>query len=69
MRFYCDIRYPDGTPFEGDGRHLLREANRRARRAGYSLTMGTARRSFTCSSWMKTAIQPPFRTITASISM
>ncbi len=39
---YCDIRYPDGTPFEGDGRHLLREANRRARRAGYSLTMGTA---------------------------
>ena len=25
--------------------------------------------SFTCSSWMKTAIQPPFRTITASISM
>ena len=42
MRFYCDIRYPDGTPFEGDGRHLLREANRRARRAGYSLTMGTA---------------------------
>ena len=42
VRFYCDIRYPDGTPFEGDGRHLLREANRRARRAGYSLTMGTA---------------------------
>ena len=32
VRFYCDIRYPDGTPFEGDGRHLLREANRRARR-------------------------------------
>ena len=42
VRFYCDIRYPDGTPFEGDGRHLLREANRRARRAGYSLTIGTA---------------------------
>ena len=42
VRFYCDIRYPDGTPFEGDGRHLLRETNRRARRAGYSLTMGTA---------------------------
>lgn len=42
MRFYCDIRYPDGTPFEGDGRWLLREASRRARGAGYSLTMGTA---------------------------
>ena len=34
VRFYCDIRYPDGTPFEGDGRRLLREASRRARRAG-----------------------------------
>ena len=42
VRFYCDIRYPDGTPFEGDGRHLLREASRRARRAGYAITMGTA---------------------------
>ena len=41
-RMFCGLRTPDGTPFEGDGRHLLREANRRARRAGYSLTMGTA---------------------------
>ena len=50
VRFYCDIRYPDGTPFEGDGRHLLREANRRARRAGYSLTMGTASEFYMASS-------------------
>ena len=42
VRFYCDIRYPDGTPFEGDGRRLLREAGRRARQSGYSITMGTA---------------------------
>ncbi len=42
VRFYCDIRYPDGTPFEGDGRNLLRIASRRARKAGYSITMGTA---------------------------
>ena len=42
VRFYCDIRYPDGTPFEGDGRRLLREASRRARRAGYAISMGTA---------------------------
>ena len=42
VRFYCDIRYPDGTPFEGDGRYLLREASRRARKAGYALTMCTA---------------------------
>lgn len=42
VRFYCDIRYPDGRPFEGDGRHILRTACQRARRAGYSVTMGTA---------------------------
>ncbi len=42
VRFYCFIRYPDGSPFEGDGRNVLREASRRARNAGYSLTMGTA---------------------------
>ena len=23
VRFYCDIRYPDGTPFEGDPRQVL----------------------------------------------
>lgn len=42
VRFYCDIQYPDGRPFEGDGRYILRQACQRARRAGYSLTMGTA---------------------------
>lgn len=42
VRFYCFIRYPDGTPFEGDGRYLLREAERRARQAGYAITFGTA---------------------------
>lgn len=42
VRFYCDIRYPDGTPFEGDGRHMLRLASSRARKLGYSVTMGTA---------------------------
>lgn len=42
VRFYCDIKYPSGAPFEGDGRQILRSACRRAQRAGYSLTMGTA---------------------------
>lgn len=42
VRFYCDIKYPDGRPFEGDGRHVLRTALQRARKAGYSITMGTA---------------------------
>lgn len=26
VRFFCDIRYPDGKPFEGDGRQMLRKA-------------------------------------------
>ncbi|MDY3618849.1 glutamine synthetase family protein [Agathobaculum sp.] len=42
VRFYCDIRYPDGSPFEGDGRHILRLASARARKLGYTVTMGTA---------------------------
>ena len=29
-RFYCNICYPDGTPFEGDMRRLLRQTMRRA---------------------------------------
>lgn len=42
IRFYCDIKYPDGTPFEGDGRHILRLSIARAKSLGYSCAMGTA---------------------------
>lgn len=41
VRFFCDIRYPDGTPFEGDGRHILREAEARAREHGVTCKIGT----------------------------
>lgn len=41
VRFFCDIRYPDGAPFEGDGRHLLREAVAAAREKGLSCMLGT----------------------------
>ncbi|MGN1008411.1 MAG: glutamine synthetase beta-grasp domain-containing protein [Butyricicoccus sp.] len=41
VRFFCDIRYPDGSPFEGDGRHLLREAVAAAREKGLSCMFGT----------------------------
>ncbi len=40
VRFFCDIRRPDGTPFEGDGRHLLRNAERKVKEAGYSCKIG-----------------------------
>ena len=33
-RFYCDITYPDGTPFEQDGRQILRQALSAAQERG-----------------------------------
>lgn len=41
VRFYCDIRYPDGRPFEGDGRHILRETVKRTRSMNLTCTIGT----------------------------
>lgn len=40
IRFFCDIRYPDGTPFEPDGRHILKKATERARAMGISCDIG-----------------------------
>ena len=39
-RLFCEIRHPDGTPFEGDGRYLLRRACERARGMGYLCQIG-----------------------------
>ena len=39
-RFFCNIRYPDGRPFEGDGRYLLDSLERQAAREGYSFLVG-----------------------------
>ncbi len=40
VRFFCNIRYPDGTPFEGDTRHILRDAEEKLRGAGYTCKIG-----------------------------
>ncbi len=40
VRFFCDIRRPDGTPFEGDGRNLLRIAEHDAALDGYQVGIG-----------------------------
>lgn len=37
---FCDIRYPDGSPFEGDGRTLLKNACRRAGEMGFGCRVG-----------------------------
>jgi glutamine synthetase len=39
-RMFCDITYPDGTPFEGDPRQVLKRQLGNAVRDGYSLVAG-----------------------------
>ena len=40
VRFYCNIRYPDGTPFPLDSRRILQAAVDRARCAGVRCSFG-----------------------------
>lgn len=40
VRFFCDIRRPNGEAFEGDGRNLLRQAEHDATLAGYQIGVG-----------------------------
>jgi glutamine synthetase len=39
-RVLCDVSHPDGTPFEGDPRHVLRRALGRAAEQGFGLDAG-----------------------------
>ena len=41
VRFYCDIKNPDGSAFEGDGRAQLKRAVRRGEEMGYRVKIGT----------------------------
>lgn len=41
VRFFCDIKHPDGTSFEGDGRNILRKAIRKADEMGYNCKIGS----------------------------
>ena len=40
VRMFCDIRHPDGTPFERDSRLLLRRATERAAGMGLTVQVG-----------------------------
>lgn len=40
VRFFCDIKYPNGAPFEGDGRNILRTAAERLLERGYVCKIG-----------------------------
>ncbi len=39
-RMFCDIRTPDGAPFEGDPRYVLKRNLERARKLGFTLFAG-----------------------------
>ncbi|MCR5495014.1 MAG: glutamine synthetase family protein [Treponema sp.] len=41
VRFYCNIVYPDGSPFEGDTRHILQNEVEMAEKKGYEVKIGT----------------------------
>ena len=41
VRMFCDIRYPDGTPFDKDSRSILKKAVRAAADKGIAVSFGT----------------------------
>lgn len=41
VRFYCDIKYPDGKLFELDGRKMLKDAIKKCKEKGYSINIGS----------------------------
>ena len=41
VRMFCDIRYPDGTPYEKDSRAILKQAVKAAADKGISVYFGT----------------------------
>ena len=41
VRMFCDIKYPDGTPFENDSRYILKKAVDKAHENGISVYFGS----------------------------
>lgn len=41
IRMFCNISYPDGTPFEIDTRHILEQAVKEAKSMGLTVQIGT----------------------------
>lgn len=41
VRMFCDIKYPDGLPFESDTRRILKSALTEANKSGISFAFGT----------------------------
>jgi glutamine synthetase len=41
VMMFCDIKYPDFTPFEGDGRALIKKFVNKAKKEGYTFKIGS----------------------------
>ena len=41
VMMFCDIKYPDLTPFEGDGRHLIKSFVNKSKKLGYTFKIGS----------------------------
>jgi len=41
VRFFCNVHNADGTPFEGDSRHILQQTAAYAEKLGYEVHIGT----------------------------
>jgi len=41
VRFFCDIKHPDGTPFAGDGRNILKKVVLEVEALGYNCRIGS----------------------------
>ena len=41
VRFFCNVCNADGTPFIGDSRYILRQIEEKAKKAGYTVNIGT----------------------------
>lgn len=40
LRFFCDIKYPDGRHFEGDGRRIIKQVIQKGKDMGYFFKIG-----------------------------
>ena len=60
VRMYCDIKYPDGTAFEMDCRHILKKAVSKAASEGIRVSFG-AEHELIFSKQMRTVTPQGFR--------
>jgi glutamine synthetase len=58
-RVICDVHMPDGTPFAGDPRYVLKRQLARAARLGLDVPCRPRAGIFCCSKYMPTAICCP----------